>query len=154
MAMYSLQFNNVAVTAAQDFFELVAATSRPIKIHAIFLAQTTDLGDAAEEILRVLLIRGHTTSGSGGSTPSSVPLRSGMAASVATAFEANNTTAATGGSPVTCHADAFNIRGGWVYVPTPECRIEVAGGERFVVNLPSAPADSLTMSGTLIFEEA
>jgi hypothetical protein len=153
MAMYSLQFNNVAVTAAQDFFELVAASNKPIRVHSIFISQTSDLGDAAEEILRVLLIRGHTTSGSGGSTPSAIPMRAGTAAT-ATAFEANNTTAATGGSPVTLHADSFNIRAGWVYVPTPEARIEVAGGERFVVNLPSAPADSLTMSGTLIFEEA
>jgi hypothetical protein len=152
MGMYSAQFNNVAVTAAQDFFELVAPSSRPIRIHAIYLSQTSDLGDAAEEILRVLLIRGHTTSGSGGSTPTPVPLRSGFVAAGTTA-EANNTTAATAGSPVTCHADAFNIRGGWVYVPTPEARIEVAGGERFVVNLPSAPADSLTMNGTIVFEE-
>src|SRR5688500_6149223 len=136
--LYAASFENVSVTAIQDLFEIVAAAGGPLRIHAIYLGQTSDVGDAAEEILRVRILRGHTTSGSGGSTVTPAPLRSAGTAFGGTC-EANNTTPATAGSPVTCHVDAFNIRAGWVYVPTPETRIEVAASERIVINMPAAP---------------
>jgi hypothetical protein len=150
--LYAATFENVTVSAIQDLFEVVASSGGPLRIHAIYLAQTSDVGDAAEEILRVRILRGYTTSGSGGSSVTPTPLRSGGTAFGGTC-EANNTTVANTGTPVTCHVDAFNIRAGWVYVPTPETRIEVAASERVVLHLPAAPADAISLSGTLIFEE-
>ena len=67
--VYTVQFNGVAVTAAQDLFELVAASGKPIVILGFTLSQTTELGDAAEEALSILLKSGQSTSGSGGSSP-------------------------------------------------------------------------------------
>ena len=58
------------------------------------------------------------------------------------------------GTPVDLHAEAFNIRAGWAYIPTPEARPGVGQNNTIiVVRLMAAPADSLTMSGTLIVEE-
>lgn len=151
MSMYSAQFNAVAITAVQDLFELNAPSTGPVIVHRCIITQTSDVGDAAEEILRVLFIRGFTTSGSGGTTPTAAPLALDTTAFGGT-VEVNNTTVASAGTTQTLHAEAWNIRGPFDFLPTPECRLWVAASGRLVVNLPSAPADSLTVSGTLIFE--
>lgn len=151
--MYSLVFSAVAVTAAQDLFELVPATGKPIAIHEIRIGQTSDAADAQDELLQVSIIRGHTTSGSGGTatlTPANLSENSG--ATGITTAEINNTTVASAGTAVTLVTDAFNVRSGWLYVPTPECRPVIGAGTRVVVRI-TAPSDSLTMSGTIIYEE-
>lgn len=151
--MYSATFENVAVTAAQDFFELTPADDKPIAIHAIYLSQSTELGDAAEEQLRVQIIRGHTTSGSGGSAPTPVPMDPAGAAA-GCAAEVNNTTIASSGTTTTLHSECFNVRSGWVFIPTPECRPKASqANTTIVVRLLAAPSDSVTMGGTLYFEE-
>jgi len=149
---YSVQFNAVAVTAAQDLVEINAHATKPVTLISFALGQTSDAGDAEDEQLRILMIRGYTSSGSAGSSPTAVALDPGDAAFGGTT-EVNNTTPASGGSPVTCHAEVFNVRAGYVYCPVPEARIVVAANTRLVINLPTAPADSLTMSGTAVFEE-
>lgn len=151
--MYAVTFENVAVTAAQDFFELTPADDKPIAIHAIYLSQSTELGDAAEEQLRLKIIRGHTTGGSGGTAPTPAPLDpAGSAAGCAA--EVNNTTIASAGTTVDLHAETFNVRSGWIFMPTPECRPKASqANTTIVLRLMAAPADSVTMGGTLIFEE-
>lgn len=152
--MYAVTFENVAVTAAQDFFEISPADDRPVLIHAIYLSQSTDVGDAAEEMLRVKIIRGHTTGGSGGSAPTPAPLGSSADAAAGFTAEVNNTTIASAGTAVDLHAETFNIRAGLVYIPTPEARPGASqANTTLVVRLMAAPADALSMSGTLIVEE-
>lgn len=153
--MYSVVFQNVAVTAAQDFFSLKPADDKPIKIHAIFINQQSDVGDSAEEMLVVHIIRDWTTIGSGGSNPTPRPLDSNDGASgITTNCRTNDTTEASGGSPLILHAEHFNIRTGWAYVPTPECRVRQDEGDGFLaIALIVAPNDSLTMCGTLYYEE-
>ena len=45
---YTLSFEAVAVTAAQDLFELVAASGKPIDILSIRIGQSSDAGDASD----------------------------------------------------------------------------------------------------------
>lgn len=152
--MYSANFTAVAVTAAQDLFELSPADDKPICIHAVYLGQTTELGDSAEEQLRIHIIRGYTASGSGGSTFAPVKLNPNDASSGITNVEINNTTVANTGTAVILHADTYNIRSGWQYLPTPETRPYCSQAETtIVVRLVDAPADSITMTGTILFEE-
>lgn len=150
--MYTGIFAGVAVTAQQDFFEIVAPADSAVVLHAVYLSQETDVGDAAEEMLRVAIKSGQTTSGSGGSAPTAIPLSLGDAAFGGT-VEVNNTTKASVGTIVTHHSDAFNIRTGWVYLPTPEMRKVLSPSARMTVELLTTPADSLTMNGTIVFEE-
>ncbi len=150
--IYTVQFNAVAVTAQQDFFEIVAAAGKCLRLRAIYLSQTTELGDAAEEQLAILVKSGSTTSGSGGSTPTPVPNNVTDAAAGFTA-EANNTTKATAGTIVTHHADSWNIRGPYQLILPPELCIELTGGRRATVELATTPADSITMNGFLVVEE-
>lgn len=155
--LYTVTFTGVAVTAQQDFFEITAATSRLLLVHAVELAQSTEVGDAAEEGLSIIMKRGTslTTSGSGGSSATPAPLEVNQGAAGSTA-EVNNTTklAVGTGAITTLIATNWNIRSSpmsWIF--TPELRPVVSPGERFAVELATTPADSVTVSGTLWFEE-
>lgn len=150
--LYTVQFNGVSVTAQQDLFELVAPSTGAVVLHAIELSQTTELGDAAEEQLSILLKSGQTTSGSGGTAPTPVPLAFGDAAAGATA-EVNNTTKASAGTIVTHAAWAWNVRTEFMRLFTPEMRPILRASRRMTVELATTPADSITLNGTLWFEE-
>jgi hypothetical protein len=155
MGIFTATFSAVAVTAAQDVFEIVApAAPSRVAIREIRLGQYTDFGDAAAEILSITIISGFTTSGSVGGTaptPANVKRWSG-AATAGSVVEINNTTLAQNGTGVVLVADAFNVQAGWWYYPPEDERIILDGGQRLVVRI-TAPADSVTMNGTLVFEE-
>ena len=150
--IYTAQFTDVAVSAIQDLFELVAPADAIVVIHDLHLSQKSDVGDAAEEILNIQLTSGHTTSGSGGSTVTPVPKELGDAAFGGTC-EAKNTTQASGGTIVTHYSWDWNIRGPFDKIWTPETRPVLSPSRRMCVELPVAPADAITMSGTITFEE-
>ncbi len=150
--LYTVNFAAVAVTAQQDFFEIVAAAGKPLRILGISLSQSTEVGDAAEEALAILVKSGQTTSGSGGSAPTPVPNCVTDAAAGFTA-EVNNTTKASAGTIVTHYADNWNIRQPFFPVFPDRMQIELAGGRRLTVELGTTPADSVTMSGTVWVEE-
>lgn len=151
--VYSVNFENVAVSAAQDLFEISPAANKPILLHAIFLSQKSDLGDAQEEGIRLEVVRGHATSGSGGSSVTPTPMNPNDPAAGFGA-EVNNTTIASAGTAVVCHADIMNIRIPTMIIWTPETRPQANNGNgTIVVRLMAAPADEITMSGTLYVEE-
>lgn len=151
--VYTVSFENVTVTAAQDFFEITPADDHPVILLGLTIDQFSDTGDTAEELLRYKIIRGHATSGSGGSAPTPRPLDPGDAAA-GFAAEVNNTTIASTGTAVDLVAGAFNIRSGLAIFWPPElCPMANQGNSTIVVRLMAAPADSLTMSGTLYIAE-
>lgn len=150
--MYSVSFNAVAVTAQQDLFEIVAAAGKNCRIHALYLSQSTEVGDTAEEGLNIIIKAGQTTSGTGGTAPTPVPQNVTDAAAGFTA-EVNNTTKASTGTIVTHHADNWNVRVPYLWLPTPAMQIELTGSRRLTVELGTTPTDSITMSGTLYVEE-
>ena len=149
--LYTAQFSAVAVSAAQDLFEIVAPSDAIVKIHNIRLGQTSDVGDASEEILLIKLNSGATTSGSGGGSYTPVPIELGDAAFGGTC-EINNTTQAADGTIVTHHAWPWNVRGPFEIIFEPETRPVLSPSRRCVLTIP-APADALTMMGTITFEE-
>lgn len=148
--MYSAQFNGSAATAQVDFFELNAPSTASLVLHRVEITQSTEAGDAQDEMLTVLIKRGATTSGSGGATPTAAELFS--SAAFGGTVETMNTTKATAGTIVTLYSAAFNVRAGFLYVPTPEERIVIAPSGRLTVELATTPADSITFNGTIVFE--
>lgn len=154
--MYRAPFSAVSVSAAVDVFEVLAANGLPFVLHSVVLGQSSDYGDAQAEGLSVLVKRatGSYTSGSGGSTVT--PTKSTNDPSAGPTPETNNTTQASAGSGAltTIHADAFNVQGGFQFLPTPEERASLTflPTEACVVSI-TAPADAITLSGTLVFEE-
>jgi hypothetical protein len=151
--LYTVEFEAVAVTAQVDFFELTPADDKPVEVYGLFLSQSSDVADAAEEILRYRVIRGHTTGGSGGAAPVPRPLdRSGAAAGFAA--ETNNTTIASVGTTHNLHSGTFNIRvGEALWLPEGSEWGASQTDTTLVVRLMAAPADSLTMSGTIYVRE-
>jgi hypothetical protein len=150
---YTAQFNGVAITALQDLFEVLAASTKITRVLGWSLVQTTDLGDAAEEILRVETVRGiGSTSGTGGTTPTAQP-RCDSDAAYGGTVEVNNTTRMTAGTLETLEQYGWNVRIPWTHFYTPETQPVITAGNRWTLSLPAAPTDSLTVSGHLWLEE-
>lgn len=150
--IYTVQFSGVAATVQQDLFELLAGADKPITVHEIFLSQLTEIQDAQEEDLLILLKQGATTTGSGGTTPTAIPRDVDDSASGATC-KVNNTTKASTGTIVTHHVWHWNVRVPLQILFTPEMRPYVKGQRRLTVELATTPADSITLGGTLTFSE-
>jgi hypothetical protein len=144
--MYSATFEEVAVTAAQDLFEINAPADSVVIVHGFEISQSSDVDS---EMLNLLVHLG-STSGSGGSVVTPRPLNLGDAAFGGT-VEANNTTQSTEG--VILHSASFNVLTGYTWIPTPEMRIIISPSDRLIIGLQTAPGDSLTMSGTVYLEE-
>lgn len=154
--IFSARFEAVAVSAAQDVFSLGSPTSGVGLLHAVYLSQTSDVGDSGENIEEVRIVTGNTTVGSGGSAPTAIPFQLGDTPTVT--VRANDTTEVSSGTQVIKFSDAWNVRVGWPYIPTPETRItfgELAAGTKtfLAVQLPNIPGSAITMTGTIIWEE-
>ena len=149
---YSVTFSAVAVSAAQDLFELTPADDKPIEIVGIELGQSSDAGDAMDELLQISIIRGYTASGTGGSAPTPAPMSPSSAAAGFTA-EVNNTTVANTGTAVTLQTTCWNVRAGYVQWFPEGCRPVASQANTTIVVRSTAPADAVTMSGTLYVRE-
>lgn len=153
--IYSAPMDALAFTAATDVFEITPAADRPIRIYGMSLCQTTDLQDAAEEVLRIGLYT-DVTAGSTGTALTEVPYTNESAsAAVTTAVVANRGTASTGGTLI--DIIGWNIRVPLFWYPIPELRVKLsniaAEGPVSSFRLMAAPTDSITISGCLYWEE-
>lgn len=150
---YTVPFTAVAITAAQDLWEITPADDKPVRILGLVIGQYTDVGDAASENLSVKISRGWGTSGSGGSAPTPSPLDPADSAAGFTA-ETNNTTVASTGTEVVLFSDVWNTQAGYAqWFPEgaqPEC--SQANGAILTVRI-TAPADSITTNGTIFVQE-
>lgn len=147
---YTASQSAQAVTAAVDLFHITAGASRPVILHWLEIYQTTDVGDAAEEIIGIGLYRG-VTGGGGGTALTEVGIDSNAA--TASAAVVGQGTASTGGTLV--WLIGWNVRqAGPVWVPTPELRPWIGPDDDPVAfRLMAAPADSITLSATVCWEE-
>ena len=151
--IYSAEFADVAVTAAQDLFSLLVGDDEPIHLLGCIISQNTDVGDAEAESLTIKIIRGWGTVGSGGTAPTPNNL-DGKGGAATTTVRANDTTEASAGSPLDMHSECWNIAVPWIYMPIPELRIRVDQGDDLLsVSLITVPNDSITVSGVIYWEE-
>lgn len=151
--VYTVSFTAIAVTVAVDIFQITPADDKPVEIMGFFWGQSSDVGDAQAEQIGYRVVRGHTTTGSGGTSTTPRPLnRSGVAA----AFTAltNNTTAATVGSTVDLYSDVINTQAGEKLWLPEGCEWEASQADTTILlRLAAAPADSITTHGTLYVRE-
>jgi hypothetical protein len=148
--LYSVSFVSVAITAIQDLFQLITPSDRKALIHSVTISQETDYGDANAEGLPIQISRFSGTEGTGGTAGTESPLDPESQASTSLT-EVNNTTQAL--TTTVLHAEAWNIQAPFYYKPTPEERIKMDISDGLVVELSAAPTDSITCSGTLVWEE-
>lgn len=139
-----------------DLFEITPTDDKPVRLRGLVLGQTSELADAAEESLRISIIRLPATVTSGnGTSVTPVAIKSTDAAA-GFAAEANGATVATtSGSAEIIEEFAWNIRMSplerwWPDEDfAPGCRQAAA----LVVRCQSTPADDITIAITAYVEE-
>lgn len=148
--IYSGVFDAAAVTTATDLFHITPASNRPITLYGMTLGQTSDLGDAAEEVLRIGVYRG-VTGGTGGTAITEVAYDAPTGPTATAAVLTVNTSASTSGTLL--EVIAWNIRVPLMWFPIPELRPVITASEGVLaMRLIGAPADSITLSGTLFWQ--
>ena len=149
---------SAAFTAQIDIFELLAAANKPLLLHTFELGQVTEVGDAQEEGLTLVLKRvtGAPTSGTGGGTGTFNVTTPNDAAAGAT-LETGNTTKLTGGTSVELARFGWNVRAPLPYIPMPEEKITLDQATRLVLELVTTPVDSIGgtngVVGRIVIEE-
>lgn len=157
--IYTLSYSGTITTAGGDvdYFEIAPAANRPVRLLGFSLGQTSEVGDAAEEGLRISIIRlpATFTSGSGGSSVTPRPLDVNTAASGATCEANNATVATTNGTAITLAEMAWNIRGSpfeW-WAPSADMAPRVENGSGLVIRQQTTLADDMSGCFTAWFEE-
>ena len=148
--IYTAVVEQIAVTAIQDFLEITAPSDSIVKILSARLGQNSDPADAQAELLPVQITR-YATGGSGGTAAIAANPHEVGSPTKGSTVDRNNTT--QGGTPLVIVADVFNVQAGWIYQPPPEEQIIISPLGILAIELPVAPADELTMSGSITFEE-
>jgi hypothetical protein len=144
--VYTAEINiSTAFTAQIDVFEVLAASGKPFRVLGFELGQVSEIADAQEEGLNLVLkrITASPTSGSGGGTSTFLPVTPNDTAAGAT-IETGNTTKLSGGTSVNLKRFAWNIRGPLPYTPIPESLITIDAATRLVLELTTTPADSIS----------
>ena len=148
--IYTASFTAIATTTITDIFELTAATDRPFDIMAWTFFQMTDLGHAQEEVLDISVQRG-VTAGSGGTASTEVDYGARGEVTADTACVHMVTTAHTGGTVM--FRKGWNIRIPEEFWLPPELYAYADAGTDPVTVTMTAPADSITMSGSIFWKE-
>jgi len=157
--IYYHTFENASITNANgdyDLFYIAPADDKPVALWELELYVISELGDAAEEWLRLQVIRGFTSVGSGGTsvTLSATPRQNLADADPAVTLRYNDSTVATTGTTQILWGGGMNVRAGLDKVWLPETRPWCTQGQSSIlVRLMAAVTDDVTMSGTLTFEE-
>lgn len=151
--LFGANFSAQAVTTATDMAEITPVTDRPIIVYGVTLSQTTDLGDAAEEVLTVGVYR-DCTAGSGGTAATEYNYNQAAIGSPTAAVRQLGT-ASTGGTLI--DFNPWNIRIPLYWYPIPEMRFKfsniAAEGPTSTFRLIAAPADSVTISHSIQWAE-
>lgn len=142
---YTVNFTPTSETVAVDLVALVSADDIPIKIRAIRVWQTSDVGDAQDEILTINVVRGNTSAGTGGAAGTQVPKNPKDVAASFTS-RVGDTTAASAGTAVTAYSTGWNVRAPFEMVFPEDQMVGTDQGTGFlVVRLGGAPADAITI---------
>lgn len=152
--IYAANISATAITTATDIAELTPAVDRPIIVYGLVVGQTTDLGDAQEEVLMIGLYR-DATAGSGGTAATEYAYTNTASAGAATCAVRFVGTASTGGTLI--DIIPWNIRIPLMWFPIPEMRPKfsniAAEGPTSTFRLIAAPADSITASIVVYWAE-
>ena len=156
--MYTVPYSGTLTNAGGDcdLFELTPTDDKPIRLRGLILAQTSEVADAAEEGLRISIIRLPVTVTSGnGTSVTPVPLDETNAAA-GFAAEANGATVATTSSTaVTIEEFAWNIRMSPLerWWPDDQFAPQVRQAGALVVRCQTTAADDISIAITAYVEE-
>lgn len=159
--MYRVPYTGTLTNAGgdSDLLSIQPADDKPCRLVGWILGQSTEVGDAAEESLRITVrhMTATVTIGSGGSAVTPVANRPGTGDVAAAGFTArcNDTTVATtSGTSTVMEELGWNVRATpWERWIPEELRPIAIQGEVLIVRLESTPADDITGELTFFVEE-
>lgn len=151
MYIYTASQDAQSISTAVDLFFFTLADDKIFKMLQLDLANTSDLGDANEEVLKLGFYSG-VTSGGGGSALSEIAIDDYNSITAGTAVVGQGT-ASTGGT--LRKVFYWNIRqAGPVWIATPETKIVARQATgTCAIRLLAAPADAVTVSAEVMWEE-
>lgn len=139
------------ITTAVDLLHITVAAEVPVRLWGFDIGNTTDLGDAQEEVLRIGIYRG-VTGGATGAALTEVSLHD--RAPAATVAVLGQAAASTGGTLI--KTIQWNVRqAGPAWIATvPDAAIRVSNtNDPVAIRLLAAPVDSITLGYEVLWEE-
>jgi len=158
MAVWTIPWSGTLTNTGgnADLWEVLPGDDLPVRILGVELGQISELGDAAEEGLRIQILRMRATvTGSNGSAaaPEDVS-RSNQTPGFTSEFN-GATVATTTGDTEVLYEGGWNIRNSPypLWFPVEKFQFKAVQGEGLFVRCVSTVADDLTFCGTLWVEE-
>lgn len=143
-------------TGDSDLVVIQPADDKPCKLVGWIFGQSTEVGDSAEENLRITVRHmTATVTVTGGTSVTAVPNRPGTDTASGATITCNNTTVTTtNGTSTIMEEFAWNIRQSpferWI---PEELRPRASQGEVLIVRMESTPADDITGEVCFFMEE-
>lgn len=156
--IYTISYQGTVTNAGgdTDLVEINPADDKPVKLRGFMLSQISEVGDAAEEGLRISVLRLPATVTSGnGTAVTPAPMDSANAAAGASCECNGATVATTSSTAVTLAEMGWNIRNSpyeW-WAPDAEYAPKAKQGEALVVRQQTTAADDYTGCFTFWIEE-
>lgn len=157
---YSGVFSGTLANAGGDvdLFGLYPADDRPLKLRGLKIGQTSELGDAADEQLRITITRlpATVTNGSGGSALSALGEEDTRGPSAGATVRINDTTpATTNGTAEILEEFSWDVRIPLdMYWPDGCGPVwKVSQGEALTIKINGTVADDISGVATVLFEE-
>jgi hypothetical protein len=159
--IYRVPYTGTLTTSGgdADLLSIQPGDDKPCRLAGWILGQSTEVGDAAEENLRLTLrhMTATVTIGSGGSAPTPVANRPGTTDVAAAGFTArcnDATVSTTSGTSTIMEELGWNIRSSpWERWIPEEFRPMAIQGEVLIVRMESTPTDDITAELTFFVEE-
>jgi hypothetical protein len=154
---YAITLDTASITAANtdyDLFSVSMADDKPVRFWELTIAAYSEIAEAQEEWLRVQVIRGYTSVGSGGNSVATVPQLNLVDTAAGFTARTADPTVATTGTVQILWAGGFNVRAGLEKVWLPETTPWASqASTTMIVRMLTTVADTLDLTGTLVVEE-
>lgn len=149
---YSIQFNNVSISAAQDLFSVLATSGMAFKLCEFQLS--ADASTTTSQLrLSIKRLPATVTVGSGGASCTVNPMSSTNAAATVTARSNDTSRATTNGTAATLFSASINVLNGWQFLPPPEYRPVIAPSQALVCGMEVAPSAATVFDAYAVLEE-
>jgi hypothetical protein len=150
--IYTVSFQAVSISAAQDLLSLLCSSTVPIEIHSVTLSQKTLTAWEGKDIT-FRRLTGTITAGSGGASAPPVVHTPNDTAAVTTGRR-NDTTVASATTNTIIKPFNWLFLNEFYWSPAGyDDRIILAPSTEFVVRLDAAPSAAMTASGEITFAE-
>lgn len=155
--LYVVRMAPTAVTAAKTLVQIKPVTASisiiKVRIHQVTKTSASEMLDIQQSRWSGAFTAGTVTSATptkkgGSQDPASLAVGGTSATGV------NATVEPSGGTQEISDEDVWNIlNGGWVDIPIPEDRLDIANAELYTLKLITAPAASMTIGAIVSYLE-